>query len=476
MLDWIDPNPGERSSRSSGRSRSSGSRSPCGSSSTSAPARTGAACWRGSRSGSGSRCCSRRSCRGCSRSRSGLVVLVAVFVALYRPETVVRFTGGPRKEWSALHEGRELFVLVAERAGRGRRVPTPRSPRASPACPSSRRPRPATTSRSCARRCSPTRRTRAGFGPCAACRGGRGVACVARRAAGLGAVAGAAGRRRGARGLSRRVSRRSSARQGPSPRSRCMDDLAVGRVFRAARVRRRWRQGDVAAAAGVSRADRLAARARAAREQCSSARSAAVGGGARHPRRARAAARARTSTGCAARITPRCTRRRRGSSPALPDWVAVPEVTFSIFGERGAIDILAWHAPTRSLLVIVLKTELVDVQETVGTLDRKVRLATRIARERGWDPLTVSTWLLVAESPTTGGTLATTRRCSAPGSRPEVARSSAGCAHQLVRSPRCRSSQALPGRALGAGSRRCAASTGRAPARAQPLRAQMLPG
>ena len=47
----------------------------------------------------------------------GLVVLVAVFVALYRPETVVRLTGGPRKEWSALHEGRELVVLVAERGG-----------------------------------------------------------------------------------------------------------------------------------------------------------------------------------------------------------------------------------------------------------------------------------------------------------------------------------------------------------------------
>ena len=50
----------------------------------------------------------------------------------------------------------------------------------------------------------------------------------------------------------------------------------------------------------------------------------------------------------------------------LPDWVAVPEVTFSIYGERGAIDILAWHEPTRSLLVIELKTELVDIQETSG--------------------------------------------------------------------------------------------------------------
>ncbi|HEY3334391.1 MAG TPA: helix-turn-helix domain-containing protein [Candidatus Limnocylindrales bacterium] len=84
----------------------------------------------------------------------------------------------------------------------------------------------------------------------------------------------------------------------------------------------------------------------------------------------------------------------------LPDWVSLPEVTFAVFGERGAIDVLAWHEPTRSLLVIELKTELVDVQETVGSLDRKVRLGMRIARERGWDPLTVSSWLLIAESPT----------------------------------------------------------------------------
>jgi transcriptional regulator with XRE-family HTH domain len=84
----------------------------------------------------------------------------------------------------------------------------------------------------------------------------------------------------------------------------------------------------------------------------------------------------------------------------LAGWVTVPEVTFAIYAERGVIDILAWHAPTRSLLVIELKTELVDVQETVGTLDRKRRLAAQIAAERGWRPLTVSSWLLVADGRT----------------------------------------------------------------------------
>lgn len=47
----------------------------------------------------------------------GIAVLVAAFVFLYRPDLVVRLSGGPRKEWAALHEGRELAVLVAERGG-----------------------------------------------------------------------------------------------------------------------------------------------------------------------------------------------------------------------------------------------------------------------------------------------------------------------------------------------------------------------
>ena len=77
-----------------------------------------------------------------------------------------------------------------------------------------------------------------------------------------------------------------------------------------------------------------------------------------------------------------------------------PRSSFSIAGERGIIDILAWHAASRSLLVIELKTELVDVQETVGTLHRKQRLASQIAEERGWSPASVSAWLVVADGRT----------------------------------------------------------------------------
>lgn len=49
----------------------------------------------------------------------------------------------------------------------------------------------------------------------------------------------------------------------------------------------------------------------------------------------------------------------------------MPEVSFSIYGERGVIDLLAWHGPSRTLLVIELKTEVVDAAEMLGVLDRK---------------------------------------------------------------------------------------------------------
>ncbi|HEX5826479.1 MAG TPA: hypothetical protein VFY23_03090 [Candidatus Limnocylindrales bacterium] len=47
----------------------------------------------------------------------GIVVLVAAFFFIYRPDVVVKLSGGPRREWEALRAGRELFVLVAERGG-----------------------------------------------------------------------------------------------------------------------------------------------------------------------------------------------------------------------------------------------------------------------------------------------------------------------------------------------------------------------
>jgi transcriptional regulator with XRE-family HTH domain len=85
---------------------------------------------------------------------------------------------------------------------------------------------------------------------------------------------------------------------------------------------------------------------------------------------------------------------------ALPEWELAPEVSFSIFGERGVIDIVAWHPARRALLIIELKTDIADVNELVGTFDRKRRLARKIVEERGWVPKTVSGWVIVASGRT----------------------------------------------------------------------------
>lgn len=89
-----------------------------------------------------------------------------------------------------------------------------------------------------------------------------------------------------------------------------------------------------------------------------------------------------------------------GYFAGLDGWIAAPEVSFSIFGERGAVDLLAWYEATRTLLVIELKTDIVDINELIGTVDRKRRLAPRIGEERGWVPAVVGCWMIVTATST----------------------------------------------------------------------------
>jgi transcriptional regulator with XRE-family HTH domain len=175
-----------------------------------------------------------------------------------------------------------------------------------------------------------------------------------------------------------------------------MDDARVGGALRAVRIRRGLRQQDVAREAGVSQ-NTISRAERGLVNGMTLDRIRAIGQavgvmidlqprwrggeldrllGARHSALHEAVAR---------------------RFAALPGWTAVPEVTFSEYGERGAIDVLAWHAPTRTLLVIELKTELIDVQEMLGTLDRKRRLARKVAGDRGWDAAVVAVWVILAE-------------------------------------------------------------------------------
>ena len=82
-------------------------------------------------------------------------------------------------------------------------------------------------------------------------------------------------------------------------------------------------------------------------------------------------------------------------------WEVIPEVTFSVYGERGSIDLLAWHAPTRTILVVEVKTEIASAEEMLRRHDVKVRLAPDIARERfGATPLAVARLLVVTATAT----------------------------------------------------------------------------
>jgi transcriptional regulator with XRE-family HTH domain len=179
-----------------------------------------------------------------------------------------------------------------------------------------------------------------------------------------------------------------------------MDDLRFGTVFRTVRQRRGWRQIDVADRSGISQSvvSRIE-RGHVGPQSIDSVRAVA------HVLEIRVGLVAQWRGGDLDRLI-----NRRHSAlhesvarmfrDELPAWILAPEVSFSIYGERGIIDILAWHPGRRALLVIELKTDLADMNELVGTFDRKVRLAREVAEKRGWDPISVSAWLIVASSRT----------------------------------------------------------------------------
>jgi transcriptional regulator with XRE-family HTH domain len=66
-------------------------------------------------------------------------------------------------------------------------------------------------------------------------------------------------------------------------------------------------------------------------------------------------------------------------------WEVTPEYTFNVYGERGSVDVLAWHPGRRVLVLIEVKTRLTDLQGFLMSMSRKVRLVPgAVAQERGW--------------------------------------------------------------------------------------------
>lgn len=167
-----------------------------------------------------------------------------------------------------------------------------------------------------------------------------------------------------------------------------MDDRRIGQVLRALRRRRGWRQADVAERAGVSqqtvsvielgRLDEvdLATLRRVAAALDAGIDLAPQWRGPELPRL--------LDADHAALVDAALTTLR------VAGWETLTEWTFSHYGERGAVDALGWRGAERALLVIEVKSRIVDVGALIAGVDRKVRLATRLLPdERSWRPRVV---------------------------------------------------------------------------------------
>ena len=177
-----------------------------------------------------------------------------------------------------------------------------------------------------------------------------------------------------------------------------MDMVRFGRGIRALRMRRGWRQLDLAAAAGVS-------------QSIVSRIERGLGG------RLTVEMLAHVAQALGSRIDLRLNWQGEGLDRLLDQdharlvevvtrllrdagWDVRTEVTFWIRGERGSVDVLAWHEASRTLLVIEVKSVVPDVQATLVTLDRKSRLGAEIAATVGWHPRTIARLLVIDASRT----------------------------------------------------------------------------
>jgi transcriptional regulator with XRE-family HTH domain len=81
-------------------------------------------------------------------------------------------------------------------------------------------------------------------------------------------------------------------------------------------------------------------------------------------------------------------------------WIVDVEVSFAIWGERGSVDVLAFHPDFGALLIVEVKSAVADTQATLHGLDRKARLARDIVKGRPWAIHHVSRLLVVGASAT----------------------------------------------------------------------------
>jgi transcriptional regulator with XRE-family HTH domain len=203
-----------------------------------------------------------------------------------------------------------------------------------------------------------------------------------------------------------------------------MDQILFGRGVKSLRLRKRWRQDDLAAAAQVSRG--VVARIERG-----------------HADRVTVATLDKVAAALGGRVACRLTWNGEGLDRLLDaqhaafvetvvrtlrslDWLVATEVSFNNFGEGGSIDILAFSPPSGVVLVIEVKSVVPDVQAMLVALDRKERLARQIAHERGWDASSVARLLVLVRTGLRADGSRRTRRRSATCFRIAPARFGAG--------------------------------------------------
>jgi transcriptional regulator with XRE-family HTH domain len=179
-----------------------------------------------------------------------------------------------------------------------------------------------------------------------------------------------------------------------------MDDARIGRSLRVLRVRRGLRQSDVARVAGVSQSMVSAIESGAiARIRHDDLRRVfeAVNAGFEGAVIWRGAALDRLLDQRHADLAAAGVRwlERYGWSPHV-------EISYSVYGERGSIDILGVRPVERAVVVEEVKTEFGSLEGTVRKLDEKVRLvAERICEDRfGWRPESVGRILVLPDTDT----------------------------------------------------------------------------
>ena len=182
---------------------------------------------------------------------------------------------------------------------------------------------------------------------------------------------------------------------GPDHHPR-MNDVALGRALRAIRIHLGLRQADVATRAGV--AQQLVSRIERGDSGRMSRRTVdrvlgAVG--------ADVVTTVRWRGGQLDRLLDEAHAALVGAMADLlrrHGWQVLTEVTYAEWGERGSVDILAWHAATRRLLVVEIKTEIASAEELLRRHDQKVRLGPTLARDRfGVVPRSVTRLLVLAD-------------------------------------------------------------------------------